>query len=158
MRFSKLVVLASAISFTACGGEKAPETPPATPAATATPTQAGAPITGKTEVVQMTGSADGTKFAFSPAAITIAPGDGIRFDAVSGVPHNVAFDVATVPAEAKAVLAANMPNQDLGELSSKLLQAGESITISFANVPPGTYQLTCTPHLAMGMKMTVTVK
>ena len=158
MRFSKLVVLASAISFTACGGEKAPETPPATPAPTPTPTQAGAPITGKTEVIQMTGSADGTKFSFSPAAITISAGDGLRFDVVSGAPHNVAFDAASVPAAAKAALVANMPNQDLGELSSKLLQAGENITISFANVPAGAYQLTCTPHLAMGMKMTVTVK
>jgi plastocyanin len=159
MRFSKLVVLASAVSFTACGGEKAPETPPATPAATPTPTQAGAPITGKTEVIQMTGSADGTKFSFSPDAITIAAGDGLRFDVVSGAPHNVAFDAASVPAAAKAVLVANMSNQDLGELASKLMTTvGESLTISFANVPPGTYAITCTPHLAMGMKLTVTVK
>ena len=55
-------------------------------------------------------------------------------------------------------LIANMPNQDLGELSGKLLQTGESYTISFANVPPGTYEAICTPHLATGMKMKITVQ
>jgi plastocyanin len=157
-RLSTVAALASAVSFVACGGEKAPETPPAQQAPTPAAAPAGAPITGKTEVIQMTGSADGVTFAFKPTAITIAPGDGLRFDVVSGAPHNVAFDVPTLAANAKSVLVANMTSQDLGELASKMLQVGESITISFANVPPGTYQIFCTPHLQMGMKMTVTVK
>ena len=158
MRFSKLAVVASAAALVACGGETQQQTPPATQTPTPAPTQTGAPITGKTEVIQMTGSADGTKFTFSPAAITIAPGDGIRFDAVSGGPHNVAFDAPAMAAAAKAALVANMPNQELGELASKMMQNGENLTISFANVPPGTYTILCTPHLAMNMKMTVTVK
>jgi plastocyanin len=31
-------------------------------------------------------------------------------------------------------------------------------TISFANVPAGSYPFFCTPHLAMGMTGTITVK
>jgi plastocyanin len=46
----------------------------------------------------------------------------------------------------------------MGELQSKMLNNGESLTISFANVPPGTYDIVCTPHLAMNMKMKVIVK
>ena len=44
-----------------------------------------------------------------------------------------------------------MPEQ-VGELSGKmLLTAGESYTISFAGIPPGTYEFHCMPHLAMHM-------
>lgn len=159
MRLSRLAAFAGALSLAACGGGQTSDTPPAQQPPATPPAAQGVPITGKTEVIQMIGSADATQFSFSPAAVTIAPGDGLRFDVVSGAPHNVAFDVPTLSAAAKAVLVTNMPNQDLGELASKLLTtAGESITISFANVPPGTYHIICTPHLAMNMKLTVTVK
>jgi plastocyanin len=160
MRFSKVAVIAGAFALVGCGGgDSTPEATqtPATPPAAA-PTATGAPITGKTEVVQMIQNADATQFMFSPATLTIKAGDGIRFDSVSGAPHNVGFDMATVPDAAKAVLVANMPNQELGELQSKMMNNGESLTISFANVPPGTYKINCTPHLAMGMVMTVTVQ
>jgi plastocyanin len=47
----------------------------------------------------------------------------------------------------------------MSELSSKMtMQPGESVTISFANIKPGTYPFHCTPHLAMNMKGTVTVQ
>jgi plastocyanin len=39
-----------------------------------------------------------------------------------------------------------------------LLQPNETYTISFANVPPGTYAFHCFPHLALGMKGTITVQ
>ena len=127
-------------------------------AAEAAPAAAGAmaPITGQTVEVKMIG--DGTGYRFEPAEITIKQGDGIKFIMVSGGPHNVAFDPAAVPAAAKAQLSANMPEQ-VGELSGKmLLTAGESYTISFAGIAPGTYDYHCTPHLAMNMKGKITVQ
>jgi plastocyanin len=159
MRFSKLAVAACVIALAACGKKDdtttttttTPPPPPPTPATT------GAPITGETKVVQMVGDDKGARF--EPAAITIKAGDGIRFEVVSLPPHNVAFDPAVVPEPAKAALKANMPSQDMGELASKLLNnVGETYTISFANVPPGTYEIMCTPHMAMNMKMKVTVQ
>jgi plastocyanin len=158
MRFSKLAVAVCVIALAACSKTdetqtttQTPATPPAPPAAM------GAPITGETKVVQMVGDANGARF--EPATITLKAGDGIRFEVVSLPPHNVAFDPAVVPAPAKAVLMANMPDQDLGELQGKLLNnLGETYTLSFANVPPGTYEIICTPHLAMNMKMKVTVQ
>ena len=157
MRFSKFVVVASALAFVACGGgEKKPEAAPAQTPAPA-PAATAAPITGKTHVVQMVGDANGARF--DPKTITIKAGDGIRFDVVSLPPHNVAFDPAKLSPEAKAALVANMPEQALGELSGKLLNApGESYTVSFANVPPGTYEAFCTPHLAMNMRITIIVQ
>ena len=101
---------------------------------------------------------DDKGYRFEPADITVKAGDGIKFTMVSGGPHNVAFDPATIPADVKPQLSANMPNQQ-GELSSPMfMNPNESYTISFANVKPGQYPYNCTPHLAMGMKGTITVQ
>ncbi|HLE55670.1 MAG TPA: plastocyanin/azurin family copper-binding protein [Rhodothermia bacterium] len=130
--------------------------PTAAPAGTAV---AGtmAPVTGTTHEVKMVGDAKG--YRFEPANITIKSGDGIRFTTVSGGPHNVAFDPATIPADSKAQLDANMGPDKIGELSSALkMNPGESVMISFGNIKAGTYPFNCTPHLAMGMKGVITIQ
>jgi plastocyanin len=170
MRFLGMLVVSSAIVLGACsgGGEKAADTgtaaakpdtaaAPAPAPAAAAPTGAMAPITGQTHEVKMVGDDKG--YRFEPADITVKAGDGIKFTMVSGGPHNVAFDPATVPADVKSQLSANMGPNQMGELSGPLLSnANESYTISFANVKPGQYPYHCTPHLAMGMKGTITVQ
>jgi len=158
------MVTGAAIVLGACGGgdsapaaDTAAAAPAAAPAAEAAPAAAApAAISGTTHEVKLVG--DGQGYRFEPADLTIKAGDGIKFTMVSGGPHNVAFDPATLAAPAKAALAANMPEQQ-GELSGKMmLNAGETYTISFANVPAGTYEFYCTPHLAMNMKGKVTVQ
>jgi plastocyanin len=167
MRFYGLALLVSAAAIGACGGEKqnsttdsaatASTTPPAGASATAAVASAGAAITGQTHEVQMLQDAQGN-YKFEPANVTVKQGDGIKFTMVSGGPHNVAFDPTQVPANAKAALSANM-QQQVSELSSPMMMnAGESYTISFAGVPAGKYDYHCTPHLAMGMKGTITVQ
>ena len=163
MRFYGFALTASAFVLLACGGgEKAADSvavdtapavtpPPSTPA-----TGTGAPITGTTHEVRMTG--DATGYQFEPAAITIKAGDGIKFIAVSGFPHNVAADPSKIPDDVEPVLSANMPNQ-MAPLSGPLLMnPNEAYTVSFAGIKPGTYELNCTPHLAMGMLIKVTVQ
>jgi plastocyanin len=178
MRFYGFAVAVGVITLGACaGGEK----PPAdtthvavdTSAAATTTTTAGgaastttagtsgavamAPITGTTKTVNMVGDAKG--YRFEPANITVKQGDGIKFVVVSGGPHNVAFDPATIPVDVRPQLDANMGTDKMGELSSALkTNNGESITISFANVKPGQYPYHCTPHLALGMKGVITVQ
>ena len=166
MRFLGLAVAASAvIVLGACGGgdkakaDSAGASTAAPPAmAPEAPAMAGAmsPITGTTHEVKMRG--DATGYRFEPAEITVKAGDGIKFTFVDGGPHNVAFDPAAFPAAAKSQMMANMPEQ-VGEMSGKmLLAAGESYTISFGGIPAGTYEAHCTPHLAMNMKMKITVQ
>ncbi len=117
---------------------------------------AAAPVTGTIHDVKMVGDAKG--YRFEPAAITIKEGDGIRYINISGGPHDVAFDPAQIPAAVKPQLSANMPDQ-MGELAGKLLVTpNENYTISFAKIPPGTYEAHCTPHMAMNMKQTITVQ
>jgi plastocyanin len=77
---------------------------------------------------------------------------------VSGGPHNVAFDSTTIPAGATAQLTANMPNQMAPLQSNFMMNPGDAETISFAKVPKGVYPFHCVPHLALGMKGTITVQ
>jgi plastocyanin len=134
-----------------------------TPGATSTtPGTAGgaetmAPITGATKTVNMVGDAKG--YRFEPANFTVKQGDGVKFVVVSGGPHNVAFDPATIPPDVKSQLDANMGSDKMGELSSNMkMNPGESVTISFAKIKPGKYPYHCTPHLALGMKGVITVQ
>lgn len=164
-------IAASAFMLAACGGgDKAADTTAvattATTDTTATmaPTAAGststasaagavapAPVTGTIHDVKMIGDAKG--YRFDPATITIKEGDGIRYTNVSGGPHDVAFDPALIPAAVKPQLAANMPDQMSDLAGPLLIQPNATYTISFAKIPPGTYEAHCTPHLAMNMKV-----
>ena len=174
MRFYGFAVAVGVLSFGACaGGEKKPADDTThvaidTTAASTTTTTPGtstttsgpvtmAPITGTTKTVNMVGDAKG--YRFEPANFTVKQGDGVKFVVVSGGPHNVAFDPATIPADVRPQLDANMGTDKMGELSSNMkMNAGESITVSFGNIKPGTYPYHCTPHLALNMKGVITVQ
>jgi plastocyanin len=174
MRFYGFAVAVGVITLGACaGGEKKPAdtthvavdtsstTTTASTSAT-TPAPAGgavtmAPITGATKTVNMVGDAKG--YRFEPANFTIKQGDGVKFVVVSMGPHNVAFDPATIPADQKAQLDANMGTDKMGELSSNMkMNPGDAITISFAKIKPGQYPYHCVPHLALNMKGVITVQ
>jgi plastocyanin len=167
MQFKGLALVASAFIFAACGGGS--ETQPAaetTPAATAEAAPAAAPAagavtaqaaTGTTHEIKMIGDDKG--YRFEPANITIKQGDAIKFVAVSGFPHNVAFAATGLSDAAKAQINANLGPARLADLSSQMyLAANEGFTLSFAGVPAGKYEYNCTPHLAMGMKGVITVE
>lgn len=165
MQFKGLALVASAIMFAACGGGS--ESQPAaetTPAATAEATPApaagaaeAAPATGTVHEIKMLGDDKG--YRFEPANITIKQGDAIKFVAVSGFPHNVAFVGTGLSDAVKAQLNANLGPARMADLSSNMyVAANEGFTMSFANIPAGQYEYNCTPHLAMNMKGVITVQ
>jgi plastocyanin len=175
MRFYGFAVAVGVIVLGACaGGEKKPAdtTHVAVDTSSTTTTTGGtasttagttggavapAPITGKIHEVKMLGDAKG--YRFEPANFTVKQGDGAKFVVVSGGPHNVAFDPATIPPDVKAQLDANMGTDKMGELTSAMkMNPGESITVSFGNIKPGQYPYHCVPHLALGMKGVITVQ
>lgn len=167
MRFIGVALVSSAVVLGACGGgEKKPEAAAAVPAAAAAAAPAAtgpvtvgtpAPITGKTVEIKMLGDAQG--YRFEPKDVTINAGDALKFTVVGGGPHNVAFDATKLPADVRAQLDANYGADKMAELSSNLkMNPGDNIVISFGKIKPGTYEFNCTPHLAMNMKGTVTVK
>lgn len=166
MRFKGVTLVASVMVLGACGGgetKTADQAAPAaaapaatTPAAAAAVTGTAMPVTGKTIEVKMISDAKGSRF--EPANITAKVGDGIKFITEGAGPHNIAFDPAKVPADAKAQLDANFGTDRMGELSSGLkMQPGDFFLLSLGGVKPGKYEFNCTPHLAMNMKGTLTV-
>jgi plastocyanin len=166
MLFNRLALVAAVVTFAACGGgsDSAPaaESTPA-PAAEAAPAPAAtgavalAPATGTVHEIRMLGDDKG--YRFEPANLTIKSGDAVKFIAVSGFPHNVAFSATGLAADVKAQLDANFGTERMAELTSNMyMTEGQNATISFANIPAGKYEFNCTPHLAMGMKGVITVQ
>jgi len=156
MRFALLTAVV-AIGALACGkkGDQTQNQTPAAPPAAAAP--AAATTTGPVVEVKMTGNGS-TKAGFEPSSITIPAGATVRFTNVAGGPHNITFWPDSVPAGGAAALQAGMKNT-VDNLSGPFLtQPNETYDVSFANAPKGTYKGYCTPHLTLGMRLTIKVQ
>jgi plastocyanin len=165
MRFKAIALLAGAMFTVACGGDTRTDTPagetgttaqaPAT--GTAVGDEAAAPATGTTHEVRMVVNARG-EYRYEPQDITVRAGDAVRWLMVSGGPHNVHFQRDQIPQGAEGQLSANMPDKQGDLMSPMFMNEGESYTVSFANLPAGTYHYVCDPHLALGMVGNVIVQ
>src|SRR6266567_2474234 len=158
MRFTLFPTLV-AFALVACGGDKKSAasqaeaaTPAAVPAAAPTAEPAGVVVE-----VKMTGN--GTSVAaFEPGKLTIKTGTTLRFINVSGGPHDVAFFADSIPKGAADALKKGMPNP-MGDLTGPFLtQPNEKYDVSFAGAPAGVYKGYCLPHVALGMKIAITVQ
>jgi plastocyanin len=159
MRVTSLVA-GLALVLAACGGEKkadeAPATTGADTAAAATGGEAAAPAaTGATHEVQMT-MTDG-KYVFTPAELTVKPGDVVRYVNGQGGPHNVSFWQDSIPSGAASAVKIS---EEMGPLTSVMLvEQGKTIDVTIASgAPAGEYKYYCQPHLAMGMVGKLTVQ
>jgi plastocyanin len=159
MRLTALTTLL-AFGIVACGGEKKPEGSQAGAGTPTTAQAAPAPVTDAAVAVvevKMTGNGS-TKAAFEPNTLSIKPGTVVRFLNVSGGPHNVAFWADSIPKGAADALKKGMPNP-MGDLTGPFVtQPNEKYDVSFAGAPTGKYGAYCMPHVALGMKMTITVQ
>jgi plastocyanin len=154
MRFALLTTVV-AIGALACskGAQNQTQTQAAPPA----PPAGAAAATGPVVEVKMTGNGS-TRAAFEPNTITIPAGATVRFTNVAGGPHNITFWSDSVPAGGAAALNAGMKNT-VDNLSGPFLtQPNETYDVSFAGAPKGTYKGYCTPHLTLGMKLSITVQ
>lgn len=111
------------------------------------------PVVHQVRMVQ-----EGSTYRFSPATVTVKRGDQVRFVLTSGGPHNVAFDAEKIPDAAERALGAGMPGQISPLAGAILTRAGDSYTVSFDGVAPGSYPFYCMPHMSMGMRGTVVVQ
>lgn len=116
---------------------------------------AAAQITGAIIEVRMIGDAKG--YRFEPQHITAKTGDGVKFVVVSGGPHEIAFDLAAVPAESRNQLQMNMPNSASGR-SPLLTGVQEAWTLSLGALTPGTYPFVSTPRIPHGMKGEIEIR
>jgi plastocyanin len=100
---------------------------------------------------------DDAGYRFEPPQVEAQRGDGVRFVVISGGPHEIAFDLAAVPAESRDQLHSNMPNGADGR-SPLLAATREAWTVSLGNLPPGTYPFVSTPRLPQGMKGSIEIR
>ncbi len=101
---------------------------------------------GKLVVVRMVDQGGG-QYRFAPAAVTVQPGDTVRWLETSGAPHNVQFD--RWPSGAK-----------LGSAQAGPLLTSKGATYQLVidgRFPAGTYAYECLPHGMLGMKASLTV-
>lgn len=150
------------VALAACGGgEKADDTAMGDSAMTDSSSMmhdnGDAPAaTGATHNVNMV--LEGSDYKYVPAQLTVKPGDVVVFHNVSGGPHNVEFYPDSVPAGAADALNAGMDDR-MGPLQGPLLtEPNTSYTVSFAGAPTGEYKFFCLPHVALGMKGSITVE
>jgi plastocyanin len=142
-----------ALLVAACGGSKKATDTVTTVAPTAPPAAASA--TGNTVEIQMVQQGPNT-FKFVPDSVTIKTGDAVVFKGVSGLSHDVSFYKDSIPPGADSVLNANIQNKPQ-DLSTEMINDGNSTTVSFAGAPAGKYKFYCIPHMAMNMKGTIVV-
>ncbi len=147
----------------ACGGGKKAAAAPESTAGASTAmapgsTGAGSAATsGAVVQVKMTGNGS-TQAAFVPDHVTISAGTTVEFVNESGWPHNVTFYPDSIPPGAASVLQATMTNTMSNLTSPMFTTPNETYDISFAGAPTGTYKVYCIPHMALGMKLTITVQ
>ncbi len=162
--FYKLPVLGMIVLAAACGGgDKPAETTNDTPQGSADVTPQGSsetatvttdapnttattpPAQGTVHNVRMTTTQGGASGTFEPANITVKKGDVIHFVSEGNAAHNVSF-----PADQNAGKS-NLP------APSQYLTNGQSYDLQIT-MDPGSYNIQCDPHAAMGMKGVITVQ
>ena len=102
---------------------------------------------------------DNEGYRFDPSYLTVAEGDGVRFQMISGVPHNVAFDDKFIPPGARAQLAANIAALGGRDLAAPVVTTLDSaFIISTTGLPRGDYLFYCAPHRSLNMHGVLTVR
>ncbi|MDX2243643.1 MAG: plastocyanin [Leptolyngbyaceae cyanobacterium bins.302] len=108
-----------------------------------------APASAETFTVKM--GADNGMLQFDPAKISVKPGDTVKWVINKVPPHNVVFDVASVPGGDKA-LATSLSHKKLE------MTPGSSFELTIpADAPVGDYSYYCEPHRGAGMVGKITV-
>lgn len=152
MTRSAAALLAGLLSLAPLPGCNDPEpSPPAEPSDTLLARIARPVEEGRAVLVRMT--AEGDRYAFSPAEVTVRPGDVVRFVLTGPQPESVAFDTANSSPEAAAWL------RSRGLVRGPLLtRPGQVYEASFRDAPPGRYTFFSVPHASFGMRGAVVVE
>ena len=125
------------------------------------PTRATGPaarqVLGKVHTVRMLLDDEG--YRFEPSYLSVTKGDGVRFQMVSGVPHNVTFDDRFIPRGSRAQLAANLRALGARDLAAPVVTTPDSAyVVSTSGLPAGDYLFYCAPHRSLNMHGVLTVR
>lgn len=115
------------------------------------------PVRGTVHTVRMLLDDEG--YRFEPSYLSVTAGDGVRFQMVSGVPHNVTFDEHFIAKGARAQLAANLGALGARDLAAPVVTAVDSgYVVSTSGLPVGEYLFYCAPHRSLSMHGVLTIR
>ena len=84
---------------------------------------------------------------FMPAVIHAHPGDTLKFVNGEGGPHNVEFEVDSIPAQMRTVIDAAIGSQRIRPLvGPMLIHVNQTFTFIVPDLPAGRYPWLCGPH------------
>jgi plastocyanin len=149
----RLSTVAGALAIAACAPCPQPQSQPAITTDWATATA----VTGRPRVrpadsvrvvqVQMRTTQGGASGEFVPRVVRARPGDLVRFQIENGMAvHNVSFKWQ-----------GDRRDASLPPDSPMLVEQGQTWQLR-VDLPPGTYEFACIPHLPMGMRGTLIVE
>ena len=151
MRRPSALALAALALLLAAACAEPEEAPPATPTDTLLSRIAAPVEEGRAVLVRMI--AEGDRYAFDPAEVTVRPGDVVRFVLTGSQPESVAFDTTGLSPAGVEFL------RGRGLLRGTLLtRPGQVYEASFRDAPPGRYLFFSVPHAASGMRGAVVVE
>ncbi len=102
--------------------------------------------------IRLETNAEKEVYRFSPGRVSARPGDVLVFKTVSGTPHSIVFEGATLSGPAHEALNGSMGRRS-ADLSSPLLSPdGAEYRIVVPAVPAGRYEFFCLPHRAYDMR------
>jgi plastocyanin len=101
---------------------------------------------------------EGQGLRFTPASITVAEGDVVRFVSADAGPHDVTFEGAGLSSQAQTQLDRNISERAEPMKSVTLSEAGETVTVSFSGINPGRYAFHCSIHAEAGMNGVIDVR
>ena len=93
-------------------------------------------------VIVETVEVSATSYRFEPAAVTVHPGDTVRFVQTSAMPHNVEFT--------KTATGSRLGAARVGPFLTAPNQTYDVVIDT--RFPSGQYRYICTPHVSLGMR------
>jgi plastocyanin len=98
--------------------------------------------------IEIKGDRDRDRYGFSPARISVKPGDILRFRVESGAPHSIVFDSTGITGADRSALN-NAITDRMSLLSGPLLTGeGQVFELRVPSLSSGTYRFYCLPHRA----------
>jgi plastocyanin len=108
--------------------------------------------------IRLSGEASDDRYWFTPARLTVSPGDTLEFSVASGGPHALGVDPTGMTDRAKESWNQALPRRT-GALRSPLLRTGQPYRVVVPRgMEPGKYTFFCLAHRAYDMRLEVEVK
>lgn len=108
--------------------------------------------------VRLVRSADGSAYRFSPAEVTVRPGEVVEFRVESGGPYVLAFEATDLGAADQRQLSSALGDFNGGLRAPTLTGPGKVLRLEVPALRPGTYRFRTLTHVAYRMEGRLVVR